>query len=149
VLRTAETIQGLQDLAHVAASRGVARAKLQLHPAELGGIAVRIEVKPEGLTALIAADRPEAVEALQQAGAELRRALEDRGLTVISLDVDLASSEAGTHQDPATREREDATTQAGRRTDGTDAAADVDGMEPDDHSTPAGPPAGALVDVLA
>lgn len=145
----AETVQGLQDLAHVAATRGAARARLQLHPAELGAIDVRLKVTSEGLTAVITADRPEAVQALQQAGAELRKALEDRGLNVVSFDVDLASGQAGSQHDPAARDRTDGASTGRSTTGGTDAADELDGMEPDDHTTPTGVPAGALVDVLA
>ncbi|HEV2812221.1 MAG TPA: flagellar hook-length control protein FliK, partial [Solirubrobacteraceae bacterium] len=149
-LRFAETALQLRELVDVAASRGVAQARLQLHPAELGGIEVRLRVTAEGLTAAIAADRPEAVQALQQAGAELRRSLEQRGLTVLSVDVSLAGadgafSQSG-NQTHAGADRSADGRSSTDRTGGQEAAADAMEAEP---TAPRGVPAGALVDVLA
>jgi flagellar hook-length control protein FliK len=143
----AETVQGMRDLAHVAAARGAARARLQLHPAELGSIDVRLKVTAEGVTAQITAERPEAVQALQQAGAELRRALEDRGLNVVSFEVEHAAT--GTGSDASAQDREEsANTSTSTRSEsgGTEPADDA---APETTAAPAGVPAGALVDVLA
>jgi flagellar hook-length control protein FliK len=144
----AETALQLRDLAHVAASRGAAHARLQLHPAELGGIEVRLRVTANGLTAAITADRPDAVQALQQAGGELRRALEQRGLTVLSVDVALAGATGGHTAGHNAQAGGDRST-GGRtndRIDGQEAVADA--MEAD-PTAPRSVPAGALVDVLA
>ena len=138
---------------HVAPSRGAAHARLQLHPAELGGIDVQLQVTAEGLTATITAERPEAVPALQQAGAELRRALEDRGIDRRSLDVELAPG-AGRR-----RRHERAASAAPRsapprgttdRRHGRRGRRRPAPTPPTTTTTPtAGLPAGALVDVLA
>ena len=148
-LHLAETAVHLRDLAEVAASRGAAHARLQLHPAELGGVQVRLRMTAEGLTAAIAADRPEAVQALQQAGAELRRALEHRGLTVLSVDVALAGPAGGDTAGGQTQTGADRSTGGQTtRTTGSQEAAATDAMEAD-PTAPRGVPAGALVDVLA
>ena len=91
----AQTVERLIDLVHVATARGVARAKLQLHPQELGGIEVRLRQSADGLVASITAQRADGLEAVTQAGAELRRSLEDRGLTLARLDISLAADGRG------------------------------------------------------
>jgi flagellar hook-length control protein FliK len=148
-LQLAETIREMREVAHVAAMRGGAQARLQLHPAELGGVGVRLTVTAEGLTARLVADRPEAVHALQQAGAELRRSLEDRGLTLVSLDVQLTASAGGgaAREHAAERGQDGAPTSTTSRR--TDAADPSDGMEPDAATTTVRTPSGVLVDVLA
>jgi flagellar hook-length control protein FliK len=148
-LRLADTAVQLQELADVAVSRGAAHARLALHPAELGGIEVRLRVTAEGLTASIAAERPEAVQALQQAGAELRRALEQRGVTVLSVDVSLAGAAGGHEAGQHAHAGADRSSSGGGRTEpngGQEAAADAMEAEP---TEPRSVPAGALVDVLA
>jgi len=91
----AQTVERLVDLVHVATARGVARAKLQLHPQELGGIEVRLRQSAAGLVASITAQRADGLEAVTQAGAELRRSLEERGLTLARLDISLATDGHG------------------------------------------------------
>jgi flagellar hook-length control protein FliK len=145
----ADTVRGLRDLVHVASTRGAAHARLQLHPAELGSIEVRIKVTREGVSATIAAERPEAVQALQQAGAELRRSLEDRGMTVLDVQVALAA-DAHAHQQHDSRPGDGAAAAAataGRDSDQTTTTGGTDAAGADETTTRL--PAGVLVDVLA
>src|SRR5947209_7501179 len=86
-IRTAEAVERIHALVQLANGRGgVAQARLALHPAELGGVTVELRVTDDGLHAHIAADRPEALPLLQQAGGDLRKALGDRGIDVHHLD---------------------------------------------------------------
>jgi hypothetical protein len=145
-LQLADTALRLRELVDVATARGVARARLQLHPAELGGIDVRLRVTSEGLTASIAAERPEAVQALQQAAAELKRTLEHRGLTVLSVDVTLAGPAGGSNGGQAQAGSDRSAGGATHTNGGQEAVADATEADP---TTPRSVPAGALVDVLA
>ena len=77
--------------------RGQVQAQLTLHPAELGGVEVRLRQTAHGLMATVTADRAEAAHVLQQAGTELRRALEAQGVQVAGLDIGMA----GENQDAA------------------------------------------------
>ena len=77
--------------------RGQVQAQLTLHPAELGGVEVRLRQTAHGLMATVTADRADAAHVLQQAGAELRRALEAQGVQVAGLDIGMA----GENQDAA------------------------------------------------
>ncbi|HEX6026375.1 MAG TPA: flagellar hook-length control protein FliK, partial [Solirubrobacter sp.] len=74
-------------LLHVAAERGVTHARLNLKPAELGGIEVRLQSTPHGVAAKLVADSPEAARMLTQASDDLRRQLAERDVTLLSLDV--------------------------------------------------------------
>jgi hypothetical protein len=84
-LRRAVETAGL--LLHVAAERGVTHARLNLKPVELGGIEVRLQTSPLGVSAQLVADSPEAARMLAQAADDLRRQLEARDVTLLSLDV--------------------------------------------------------------
>jgi hypothetical protein len=103
------------------------------------------------MTASIKAERPEAVAALDRAAAELRRTLEDRGVTLVRFDVGLApgagdGAASGRSDDPAGRAGADAQ-RSGTRAAGGIAAADTD----DEILTAPAVrlPAGSLVDVQA
>ena len=75
----------------VATRAGTARAILQLRPAELGQVDVHLRTTRNGLVATIAAHEQVGLDALQQAGAELRRTLEDKGVQLHSLDLQLGA----------------------------------------------------------
>jgi flagellar hook-length control protein FliK len=80
-------------LLHVAADRGITRARMALKPAELGGIEIRLQSTAAGITAQVVADSPEAARLLAQAGDDLRRALEARDVNLISLEVSTSSDQ--------------------------------------------------------
>jgi hypothetical protein len=130
-------------LLHVAVERGISRAKMALRPAELGGIEIRLQATAGGVAAQVVADSPEAARLLAQAGDDLRRALEARDVTLISLEV----STSGDQQQQSAR---------GEWTDGGDAGlSSSHGREAGDAEpvpttqTVIELPGGLLVDVLA
>ena len=61
---------------HLAQVKGVSHARLNLRPAELGGIEVRLASDAGGLHATVVADSPQAAALLQSATEDLRRQLE-------------------------------------------------------------------------
>jgi hypothetical protein len=66
---------------HRAVSEGLDRINIQLRPASLGHIGVRLELNHDGrVTAVIAVDRPETLDLLQRDARGLERALEQAGL---------------------------------------------------------------------
>jgi flagellar hook-length control protein FliK len=105
VVQTAERVQ---ELVRIATTRnGHARATLQLKPEALGQVDVHLRTTREGLVATIAAHDQAGLDALQQAGTELRRLLEDRGVQLQSLDLQLnagADSGFGTRRDASDAE---------------------------------------------
>ena len=117
-------------LLHVAAERGITHARMALRPAELGGIEIRLQSSAAGVAAQVVADSPEAARLLAQAGDDLRRALEARDVTLLSLEVSTSSEQ---------RSREGA---RGERTDETGAAPTADRpTEADARPTPPSPTA--------
>src|SRR5205085_6913357 len=79
-LNTAQAVERIQAMVQLAHSRGSAQARIELHPAELGGVTIQLQVAHDGLRAHIAADRPEALPLLQKAAGDLQRSLGSRGI---------------------------------------------------------------------
>ena len=134
-------------LLHVAAERGITHAKMALRPVELGGIEIRLQASAAGIAAQVIADSPEAAKLLAQAGDDLRRALEAREVTLISLEV----STTADHQQRQSARGEwsdlrDAGPTSSNRTAGD---AEDDAAPAPTNQTVIELPGGLLVDVLA
>jgi flagellar hook-length control protein FliK len=87
----------IEALVRLATRHGAAEARMELHPQELGSVVVRLRVTSDGLQATFTASNPEAVTQLQQAGEDLRRSLEAKGLTLATLDVRAQGDERREH----------------------------------------------------
>ena len=129
--------------------RGQVQAQLTLHPAELGGVEVRLRQTAHGLMATVTADRADAAQVLQQAGADLRRALEAQGVQLAGLDIGLAGENQDAANARANERRADGSF-GGSRREPKAADDDLSPIDPDQRTTRASTIAlGALVDVLA
>jgi flagellar hook-length control protein FliK len=80
----------LVDLVAVAHDRGAGQARMVLHPESLGGVEVHLRQTSEGIRATVHVHHPEALQVLQNGVGDLRRGLEDRGVTVDQIDLGLA-----------------------------------------------------------
>ena len=129
--------------------RGQVQAQLSLHPAELGGVEIRLRQTAHGLMATVTADRADAAHVLQQAGTELRRALEAQGVQIAGLDIGMA----GENQDAANaraNERRAESALGGSRRQAPAGDDELPPIDTDHRTTTASTIAlGALVDVLA
>jgi flagellar hook-length control protein FliK len=97
---TAAAVERIQDLVRIATLRdGHARATLQLKPAELGTVNVHLRTTADGLVATIGAQDAAALTALRHAGAELQQALQDRGVTLARIDLQLSSGNESAARD--------------------------------------------------
>jgi hypothetical protein len=85
--------RAVAQVLQVAVERGISHAKLNLRPAELGGIEIRLQSSAAGVTAQVVADSPEAARLLHQAADDLRRSLERHDVTLLSLDVSTAGDD--------------------------------------------------------
>ena len=98
--RTPVAIPALQ-IAHQivrAAHQRVERMVVQLEPAELGRVEVRLDFGHEGkMSALIATDRPDALDLLQRDARALERSLEQAGLRLDSGGLSFALKRDGGH----------------------------------------------------
>jgi flagellar hook-length control protein FliK len=104
---------------------------------------VHIRSTAEGLVARVVAHSAEAVQTLQHAANDLRKSLEDQGLTVLNLDIgqsgdERAAGRAGSGQTGS---------ETGSGQDGDSAAGDTDDTSTQNSTLRL--PNGVLVDVLA
>ncbi|MCW3039069.1 MAG: flagellar hook-length control protein FliK, partial [Solirubrobacterales bacterium] len=140
----AEHVERVADIVRLSNAHGVARARLNLHPDDLGSVDVRLRSTALGLVATISVDRAQTLQAVTRAGAELQQQLADRGLTVLRLDVSLADGGA-TARDTAGQAgaREDRRAPDGTRTPGRrdTAGARIQGTPDLDPTPEPAPPA--------
>jgi flagellar hook-length control protein FliK len=143
----------LVDLVQVAHDRGAGQARMVLHPESLGGVEVHQRQTSEGIRATVHVHHPEALQVLQSGVGDLRRGLEDRGVTIDQIDLGLA---------PGGQEQQQGNGGArgdgglGART-GLTGLSGLSGLSEDENlTTPnatstdsAHPVAGVLVDVMA
>jgi flagellar hook-length control protein FliK len=95
--KAVETIRMTIDLA---ARQGASQARIQLSPAELGGIRILLSQTTEGLVARVVAEHAAAAQTLQQHGAELRRSLESTGVPLLRLDIEASGERSGSANEP-------------------------------------------------
>jgi flagellar hook-length control protein FliK len=133
----------------VARRDGIDHARINLRPADLGGIEIRLQHSAAGVAAQVVADSPQAARLLEQAAADLRRALERQDVTLLSLDVSTSgdqragSSAAGAFGDLGENGRHHDSGFGGHAEAETDADGDVA------VTATVRLPDGLLVDVLA
>ena len=91
LVRTAVTMQEAVDAVKAtftAANQAcVSSARISLSPESLGGIRISLSQTPEGLIARVTADHPEAAQTLQQNAGDLKRSLEQSGMSLLRLDI--------------------------------------------------------------
>jgi flagellar hook-length control protein FliK len=141
--------EAVENTIRIAAHKGITAARLNLKPAELGGVEIRLKHTADGLTATVIADTPEAAQALQQAGSDLRQKLEGQGIDLQHLDISYGGNQGGTGQAQGQNEpsHHGRTHRGGAH--GHDGHGDADhGDEPHQQQT-IELPDGVLVDVLA
>ncbi|MEA2226950.1 MAG: hypothetical protein QOF04_580, partial [Solirubrobacteraceae bacterium] len=141
-----QAAETLRLTVHAASDQGITRARIVLRPVELGSVEVHLRHGADGLSARVMAQAPEAVQLLQQAAGELRRSLEQQGITLVHIEVataddDSAGNAAG--NGAADQERRDGGDRSGRQA-GTTTELDAPVLDRTIEL-----PNGALVDVLA
>ncbi len=82
-----EMIDAIGATIEVATRQGIARARIDLQPEELGHISIRLTQTSEGLRARVSADTPAGAQALAQGRSELRQSLNSMGLSLLRLDI--------------------------------------------------------------
>src|SRR6185503_1754494 len=115
-------------LLHVAHEKGITHAKISLRPDDLGGIEVRLQSSPHGVSAHLVADSPEAARLLAQAGDDLRRSLEARAGALLSLEVSTSCDQQRQGERPG--ETSDPDAPAGRARSGDAEGEDAGGRDP-------------------
>lgn len=108
-----EALERAQDIlrqVRVHVLPGLGEATIELVPAELGRISIRLSVEGGELEASVRAERPETLEALGRHVPELRAALAEQGIRAERLDLSLGFHERRNRETapPARRRRADA-----------------------------------------
>src|SRR6201999_3290519 len=85
----------LEATLRMATEAGFNRARLTLHPEELGSVEVLLRDAGTGLTAPVLADAPHAAHLLEGSAAELQRRLAEGGLELTSLQISVGGESAG------------------------------------------------------
>ncbi len=91
------TIEQLAWATELAAQRPERAVRLVLQPEGMGTVAVRVAVRESGVGVQIGVDNPATRELVQASWPQLQQALDQRGLTVQALLVDLAGGQASGH----------------------------------------------------
>jgi flagellar hook-length control protein FliK len=87
-----ELSETARTVIRVAVLEGRTIARITLHPAELGGVEIRLRYEAAGVVAEVIAESEQAAQALAQGVSDLRKSLEAQGIQVAQLDV--------RHEDP-------------------------------------------------
>ncbi len=141
-----EMIDSIGATVALAARQGIAKARIELQPEELGHISIRLSQTSEGLRARVTADTPAGAQALSQGRSELRQSLSSLGLSLLQLDI-------GSSGQPQTGEKDGrfaANAEGSSGLGATDTAEESEALAQSHRDTrPAGIPLGEIVDVLA
>jgi flagellar hook-length control protein FliK len=141
-----EMIDSIGATIELASRQGIAKARIELQPEELGHISIRLSQTNEGLRARVTADTPAGAQALSQGRSELRQTLDSLGLSLLQLDI-------GSSGQPQTGEQDGRFAADADGTSAVDAAGATEESEAlvqsQDNTRPAGTPLGEIVDVLA
>jgi flagellar hook-length control protein FliK len=141
-----EMIDSIGATIELASRQGIAKARIELQPEELGHISIRLSQTSEGLRARVTADTPAGAQALNQGRSELRQSLSSLGLSLLQLDIGSSGQPQTGEQDGRFAANADGSSAIS--TTGTAEESEALG-EPRDNTRPAGTPLGEIVDVLA
>jgi flagellar hook-length control protein FliK len=139
----ARAAEAVEYVLRLASARGVTHARLALRPAELGSVDVHLRSTAEGIVARVVAHSAEAVQVLQHAATDLRRSLEEQGLTLLNLDIGQAKDGSAGRSGAGARELGHGNREA------SDDRAAGDAENTSTETTTLRLPNGVLVDVLA
>ncbi len=141
-----EMIDSIGATIELAARQGIAKARIELQPEELGHISIRLSQTSEGLRARVTADTPAGAQALSQGRSELRQSLSSLGLSLLQLDIGSSGQPQSGEQDGRFAGNADGSSAVGAA--GVAEESEALG-ESQDNTRPAGAPLGEIVDVLA
>ena len=141
-----EMIDSIGATIELAARQGIAKARIELQPEELGHISIRLSQTSEGLRARVTADTPAGAQALNQGRSELRQSLSSLGLSLLQLDIGSSGQPQSGEQDSRFVTNPDGSGALGT----AGAAEESEALdEPRNNTRPAGTPLGEIIDVLA
>jgi flagellar hook-length control protein FliK len=141
-----DMIDSIGATIELASRQGIAKARIELQPEELGHISIRLSQTSEGLRARVTADTPAGAQALSQGRSELRQTLGSLGLSLLQLDIGSSGQSQTGEQNGRFAANAEGSSAVGAigATEESEALA-----QSPDNTRPAGTPLGEIVDVLA
>jgi flagellar hook-length control protein FliK len=141
-----EMIDAIHATVAMAARQGIAQARIELQPEELGQISIRLSQTSAGLSARVSADTAAGAQALTQGDSELRQSLSSLGVSLLRLDI----GSSGQSQTREQGERFSGHTNGSNASTSTTTANENEGLgESSGETRPLGVARGEIVDVLA
>jgi flagellar hook-length control protein FliK len=141
-----EMIDAIHATVAMAARQGVAQARIELQPEELGQISIRLSQTSAGLSARVTADTAAGAQALTQSGSELRQSLSSLGVSLLRLDI----GSSGQSQTREQGERFSGQANGSNASTSTITANESESLdEAGGETRPLGVARGEIVDVLA
>ncbi len=141
-----EMIDAIHATVAMAARQGIAQARIELQPEELGQISIRLSQTSAGLSARVSADTAAGAQALAQGGSELRQSLSSLGVSLLRLDI----GSWGESQTREQGERFSGQANGSNAPTSTATAIEDEGFgESSGETRPLGAARGEIVDVLA
>ncbi len=141
-----EAIDAIHATVAMAARQGIAQARIELQPQELGQISIRLSQTSAGLSARVSADTAAGAQALTQGGSELRQSLSSLGVSLLRLDI----GSSGQSQAREQGERFNGRSEGSSASTATTTVEDSETVSQQESGTrPAGAVRGKIVDVLA
>ena len=141
-----EMIDAIHATVAMAARQGIAQARIELQPEELGQISIRLSQTSAGLSARVSADTAAGAQALAQGGSELRQSLSSLGVSLLRLDI----GSSGESQTREQGERFSGQANGSNAPTSTATATEDEGFgESSGETRPLGAARGEIVDVLA
>lgn len=125
----------------------VTNARITLKPTQLGSIEINLRYTGKGVSATLTSKSQAALSALTEAGADLRSALKQQGITLLSLDIHDSATEAsgaGPRQSDGDRLDKEARAQTGAATGDGETAGSEDSVQASTRPT-----LGVAVDLFA
>jgi flagellar hook-length control protein FliK len=86
-VRLAQAAEAVSTAITLGVRDGVSQARIQLSPDSLGGLQIHLQSTPGGIVARVIADHSQAASTLAQNSDDLRRSLQDSGVTLLRLDI--------------------------------------------------------------
>jgi flagellar hook-length control protein FliK len=138
-----DAIETVRATVEMGVRQGATTAKIELSPPSLGTISIQLQHTDDGVTAKVLADHAATADTLSQGGDDLRRALQQAGVNLLSLDIGTRGDNSAQAQ--AQTQGQGQGSGSTYSTNGDTAEAAAGAIEPT-TSLPAG---SALVNVLA
>jgi flagellar hook-length control protein FliK len=83
-----EAVDSVRATIELGVRQGTSQARIELSPPSLGTIRIQLQRTDDGVTARVTTDHAATADTLSQGGDDLRRSLQQAGVTLVRLDIE-------------------------------------------------------------